>query len=382
MFTRSLYFKGGFLLVMTNIKKIILHFLKGHKEVVIGEPIARAMMNEEQRIVENKVIISPMPQINYSNWPDEKHLLNPTINSLDTALFDLCKTYEQCNIEQRLEFRRSISMDEIYTLLTFSKRVAVFGIRSQDKSLVKSGLVAIAMIECDRCDYRDILWALSLLYHSALRVSDSPEQIFFEAAELSEGKVSELITGFLKRDKKEKDLRSSWGYEEVQIDSGIGFINWGFKHYNPSKNITKLAIEISDYIRSDIYELGEVTAGTEIPAIWLLSNEDTEVSKVLNSAKGFVSISSRQRKSEFERQDSQLILIFVGQMQTESDAKFLLKRTQEISSESYCKIGIAIRDLFCILITRSYIVGVKPNETNETIKRFEKPIENLINKYA
>src|SRR6185503_8830913 len=112
--------------------------------------------------------------------------------------------------ESRSAIRIAISMDEFYTLLTFSQRASVFAIREENPEWIVIGLSAIAMIEKERTDYRDILVALSLLYHSATRIGENPDQLLRSAAVLSEAGVSELIVGFVERPQQEKDLRSSW----------------------------------------------------------------------------------------------------------------------------------------------------------------------------
>jgi len=41
-----------------------------------------------------------------------------------------------------------------------------------------------------------------------------------------------------------RNLRSSWGYDEIETRDGIGFIGWGFEAYNPTIDLKKVAIKI------------------------------------------------------------------------------------------------------------------------------------------
>lgn len=356
----------------------LYYYLIRKKIYVIGQEMAKAEKEEAKRNKEGKLSISPMPRLTYNNWPYERHLFYPVENSLDIELGHLCKTFEFYDSTRQAKVRHSISIDEIYTLLLYSKRVVVFGIRNKDQTLIRKGLNAVSMIECARCDFRDILITLSLLYFGATRTGGNPEKMFVKTAMFSESGVSDLITGFLKRSEREKDLRQSWGYYEVETNNGIGFINWGYKSYNPTIDLVKIAILISELIFSDKYSYGEVTAGTDIPLTWLSSKDDIDIQKVKESAKGFVSISSDLKKSDNPENNSQTILVFVAQLKSAADATILQIKSLNRISNSYCKTCIVKDDIFCLLITRSCVFGIEPIETIESINRFIKPIEEII----
>ncbi len=322
-----------------------------------------------------------MPKDNYEKWPNERHLLNPVENSLDRELILLCQEFEHFDNSKRQEIRKAISMDEIYTLLLFSKRATVFGIKKGQINYIKNGLSAIAMIESERCDYRDILVSLSFLYYGASKIGFNPDHILNDVAKLSEKNVSDLITGFVKRNKRDKDLRQVSGYQEIETDQGTGFIESGFKDFKPTKEIIKIAIEISNYLENDKYLPGIVQAATEIPPIWFSADNDKNIVKVLKSAKGVISVSSGLQKNKHLDSESQMLLIFIGEMQSDMDAELLLIKSQEQNNKDFYRLGINRNNLFCLVITRSIVHGVDAFETPETIKRFEKPINEIIDKY-
>jgi hypothetical protein len=113
------------------------------KTIILGTEIANAKEAELKRILEGKNGKSSMPIESYDKWPDEKHLYNPILNALDSALCDMSHEFEKSSPEDRINLRKSISMDEIYTLLLFSKRVSIFAIRTNDPKILNCGLNSI-----------------------------------------------------------------------------------------------------------------------------------------------------------------------------------------------------------------------------------------------
>lgn len=194
------------------------------KPIVLGEYYAKAAEAEERRKARGDLQPSPMPNIEYRRR--NHSLIKLSQSLLDLKLRDLCRNFAESDARRRAKIRASISMNEFYTLITFSKRAAVFARREQNVNHVIDGLTALAMIECERVDFRDILTSLALLFHSASKIDEEPETLFREAALLSEKEVAELMTGFLNRTPEEQDIRLSWGYEEVETEDGIGYRWW------------------------------------------------------------------------------------------------------------------------------------------------------------
>src|SRR4029077_17153637 len=93
---------------------------------------------------------------------------------------------------ERVKFTSTISPDEFYTLISFSRRAAVFALRDKDAKLLQDGLDALAIIEAKRTDFRDILMALALLYHTASRIGLDPDLMFHDAAGIAESELGNL----------------------------------------------------------------------------------------------------------------------------------------------------------------------------------------------
>ena len=108
-----------------------------------------------------------MPAATYGADDGYLAFLNPTPLALDSELAELCRRTALIEPSARARVRQSISMDEFYTLLAFSRRMALFALRERSVGRLRDGLNAIALIDLARIDYRDIPMAVALLRHAA-----------------------------------------------------------------------------------------------------------------------------------------------------------------------------------------------------------------------
>jgi hypothetical protein len=374
---------SGIIIVVGVLFVLVLFIMlmrqRQKKEYILGEPMAKAIEAEQQRKAMGDTVKSPMPDMKYDFWRGEQNLIKPVQASLDSILSDLCQDFAKNDAATRAKIRASMSMDEFYTILTFSRRAAVFAIRKQESDFIANGLTAIAMIEKERVDFRDILIALSLLYHSAKRIGKNADQLFQDAATLSETNVSELIIGFIKQSPEKNDLRSAWGYEEVETEEGIGFIEWMGTEYNPTYDLKKIALEISDFIATDKYQPSSVTIATELPEVWLKSIDDAALDKALKTVRGVASISADLRPDAHPEHASQMFTVFLVEVADESVAQTLMDISKKKKPSDYCMLGLTKGRLFCLVIARAFVAGEESFETPESLTRFSKgTVEILI----
>lgn len=352
------------------------------KVVVIGEEYAKAQLAEQQRKQQGNSGNSPMPAGKYDHWSGEESLINPTKNSLDSELSGLSERFAKSDQQTQANMRHSISLDEFYTLLTFSERSAVFAMREKNVNQLRNGLTAIAMIEAERTDFRDILMALSLLYHSANKIGADANGLFRETANLSEPNVAKLLTGFAARPSEEKDLRASWGYDEVETKSGVGFISWEGKEYHPSYDLKKIVIDVADAIAKDKYQPAFVTAGTDLPLVWLKSPDNPSLESVLKKVRAGASVHGELRPKEHPSYKSQVLMIFLVEMEDSPAAQELLAMSQKKQPPSYSMLGVSEGKLFCLVIGRSVEQGVASFETPQTLQRFSGMISEVLKRYS
>jgi len=349
---------------------------------VLGEQLAKAMEAEQQRKSRGDTGKSPMPDKKYDLWRGEMYLINPVQSALDSMLRELCQGFAKSGAESRAKTRASIDIEEFDTLLTFSKRAAVFGIRERSASWLVDGLTALSMIELERVDFRDVFVSVSLLHHSAVRIGQNADQLLGDAAALSEPKVSELINNFINRPPEDKVLRAKWGYDEVETRDGIGFIGWDFRDYNPTYDLKKIAIDLAEYIAADKYQPGQIYIATDLPDFWLKTNDSASLDRSLRAVRGGATIGGQLRPSEHPDHQSQMFTIFLVEVADESTAKTLLELSKKKNPTDYCMHGLAERNLFCLVVARSFVAGNKAFETSGSLARFSNGIAGILRRYA
>lgn len=360
----------------------LLRRRRGKEVSVLGGHLAAVHSAEQCRKQSGDIPPSPVPPGAYDFWRGEQSLIDPVKTSLDSALRELCRSFAETAEESRTRMRRSISMEEFYTLIQFSNRAAVFAIREHGVDWVVNGLTAIAMIEQERTDFRDVLWALAVLYHSAKRSGVDPDALLRDAAAISEPGISELIGGFIRRPLADKVLQASWGYDEVTTSNGIGLIGRGYKRYAPNCDLKTVILEIAEYVTTDKYQPASVQIATELPAFWLASKDNRALDKILMAARGTASIHARLRPNEHPSYQSQMLLVVVVETEDDEAARSLLEMCVNKKPSDYCMAGVSERRLFCLTVARSFVEGIESFETSESLSRFPRAISPILRRYA
>jgi hypothetical protein len=192
-------------------------------KTIIGKELAEASMKENENLDSNNVK-SPLLNFSYSKFLNEQSLINPKLNELDSLIIKLCEKFKNSNDSIKNEIRKSIRQNDIYTLLQFTQRTTVFSIRRKEAIFLEDGFIAISMIEAERCDYRDVLVALSFLDFGITKLNLNETKMFHDAVILSEPKTANLIRQFSQRSTKDKSLEEVAGYKAVETPNGITFM--------------------------------------------------------------------------------------------------------------------------------------------------------------
>jgi hypothetical protein len=252
--------------------------------------------------------------------------------------------------------------------------------RDRSTEHVIDGLTAVSMIEPSRIDFRDALGALSLLHHSARLIGASVDDLFGRAASLADPKMSELILGFVRRSEDQRDIRKSFGYTVVETKGGPGFVNWGFRSYQPSYPLEQVGLALAQLVKRDKYEPASVTLASDLPAFWLSSINDTELKRALTSSRGAITINADLRPQEFPDFKHQALTIFLVEVDDETAAESLFRLSQEKQArpKGFAMAAAKHGPLFCLAVARSIMAGKPSFETQASMQRFSTGIAEVL----
>ena len=366
---------------MNNDKSDSFQHESDDEPFVLGQQLADAH-DAETKWKELGGGSSPLPETEYDFWRGDLSLIRPTPNDLDGEIRDVCRKYALLNADERSEIRHSIRMDQFYTLMNFAKRSAVFGLRDSNANLVFDGLIAVAMIEQDRVDFRDILMTLGIMHHAVNRAGGNADEMFRAAAKMAQPEVAKFFVNFTTQSRKYRGLRESWGYDEVETSDGVGFIGWGFRDYDPSVDLKSTIIDISQLIASDHYQPSQIQVATELPDFWLGGQKNPASKRAFSGIRGGASVSASLHPDKHDENESQQFAVFLVETANESDAQTLFQMAEAHKSTKHCKLALARSRLFCLVVARSFVVGVDSYETNESLMRFSDRLSAVLERHA
>ncbi len=349
--------------------------------IVLGQQLADARAAEKRRLSKGNANQSPLLNLQYNTSSCGDGLLNPKPVGLDNQLRVLCQEFAEKAAAERESIRQSISMDEFYMLLSFSKRCSVFARREKDNAIAVDGLRAICMIDVQRIDFRDGLINLGLLHHAISANGSDANSVFQAVADLAEPEMAEMIVAFTKRRYEDQQLEA-WGYGEYESKDGIGFVGRDYEPYAPDYDLIQIAIQIRQFFEQDKYTAGRVEYATTLPPVWLSSDDDVALDTAINSITGGATIGAGLRPEEHPSHEYQQFTAFLVEVSDEQQGATLLELSRSSRRTRHSMIGVLAGRLFCLLVARSFVQGTDSFETDESIQRFESGLQAILNSYV
>lgn len=346
--------------------------------VILGQELARAIHTEKLRLKTAAPTTERMPTAGYSSARRQFSLYRLAPLKLDSRLRELTDWYSTADEQLRAEFCGSINMNQLYTLIHFSKRAAIFAMRTGDSAWVKAALESLGMIELERVDYRDILLSIAIVLHAARSMDAEVESLFAETASRATPPMAEILEGFLKQTPKYQNLRSSWGLTEISTPAGVGLVGWGFRKYRPKVNLARVILEIAEQVERDKYLPGDPEIASELYPFWISREQNPPLETLLRSARGVALLHAQLRPNEFADHTSQQFTVFLVELPTGAAVNQLLDHAQRNRTRAYAKLAMGRDCLFCLIVARSFEVGVPSFETNKSLKRFLPTIPDIL----
>ena len=259
--------------------------------VVLGLEMARAREIEARHQAAERNP-SPLRGAGYEPEHNEFSLLRVQPLPLDGELERLCRRFLAADDAERDAIRHTMSMHDFYTLIQFAKRCAVWSLRNETGGDWHNGCTALAMIDPDRVDRRDVIWAAGLLGYALWHRKCDPNAARTAALSVATGEVRELVAAGL----RSKEL-SDWGYAAVAVDGVVGFVETRSELYKPSRPLTEIAIGIADHLNRSRYFGAKPQIATSIPPVWFPRGKSDKAKELLTSARATISVSANLRSA-------------------------------------------------------------------------------------
>lgn len=343
--------------------------------VVLGQQLASAANVERERLARGDFGASPLdPTDRYdSSSHDGEFVVLP----LDTKLLGLCRSYANQDAAAREVTRRSLSMDDFYTLVAFARKAADLGLREKNAIWLADGLMALAMIELARIDWRDaIIRALLLLAAFEEIGADSTEPLR-AAIRAAEPEMSELLRIQGERPAESRSFEAA-GSRLVQTPSGPELLGWSGQPYAPTTPLDAVALALRALFRSRGYVAGAELA-TDLPDVWLKMTNDRDLMGALASVVAGATVSACSPRLSRETA-SQMMTIFVVETAQQHAAQTLqrLAIEKQAMNNDFALAAAQCGRLFGLLVARSFVAGVESSESNASLARFLPEIEAIL----
>ena len=300
----------------------------------------------------------------YDFWRGETSLIDPRPSPADDEVRRVTRAFAAAGSSRRSELRDDMSMNDFYSLLTFARRASVFAMRSKDGQWIVDALNGIAIIDAHRIDERDIPLTLSVVHHAAERIGVETKKKFEAAALLAEKKPAELIRSFVRGDEKYKDIRRSWGHDEIVTSAGVGIISREFSPYNPTGDMATLAVAIA----------------SKLPSVWFRTDDETGLQALLRHVRAGLTVQACLRPEQRPLQELQTLTIFAIELEDASTAEQLMRIAATHPPREEGRLAIREKELFCMVIGEA-LAEAEHFETSESLQRFRGALMKALSGY-
>ncbi len=349
----------------------------GDDEFVIGAEFAAAAEAERRHRAVHGGGSGPIGEARYAFWRGEHDLARFVPSPTDDVVSGVVAAFGSAGNDQRTTMRRDLTLDDFYTLLGFARRSAVRTLRHEDPAPAAAGAVAIAMIDPERVDWRDIPSALCLVYHALDRTTADAADVLSAAAHLAVDDVAAMLGGFAGPDAPHGGL-AAWGYMEVSTPDGIGFFERHLGRYAPTCDLAAVALSAAAVFDSDAYRVHSIAAGAALAPVWFPRTAPGRLERLLDRAGGVISLGAKLHPDAGPTAAHQQLTAFLVETAGRADATRLTRWAAPIDTSEHAAVAVAAGPLACVTIARSFVAGVESQETTDSLRRFAAPLAEAI----
>lgn len=344
--------------------------------VVLGQRLADAYAVEQERLARNPGP-SPLAGKDYEQDAHGHSLYFVEESQLDETIRKLVAEFAGSSPDARDQLMSRLSMDDLYTLLHFSKRSAVFALREHKPERCAEAAMALAAIDEERIDPRDLHWAAGVVDAAATAIGADRTKLYREAAARASPPVRTVLLSLYTQNTAGASFED-WGYRIVNSPSGPSLANAEFNPYAPDSDLIDLATRVAEVMVSERYPSVEFTVATAIPTVWIGSGEK-RVEDVLRSSTGTVLL---RLSAANRQQSSQLFNVYFSELETEEAAAWLARVAPNEKPGQKATVAFSAGRIICVGIGASTVIGVKSVESSASLTKALEPARRILSEWV
>lgn len=342
--------------------------------VVLGTQLAAARAEESKVRATHPDLASPLSG-EYDFWAGETDLARLVRSPVDNEVRALVSAFADLEPQERALVRTSLTMANLYTVLQFSRRGAVAGLRDHDPDVSSDALHAVALIDVDRVDWRDVPGPLELAAYAVKTTGGVLNDELEQLRSMADEKVGSMI-GRLQNPSVEPTLQAS-GYMGVTTVHGFGLLDCWLGG-GESVGLGALLVGFADVIDADAYRTSSLTLCDGLPSVWFPKLNRPRVEAIVEGAPGGGSVSARHRPGPGADADAQQFTVFVLDAGTSEGANELLQLSEHVGAPTHASLALAHGAIFVLVVARSFVQGTDGVETIHSLGRFAEPFRRVL----
>jgi len=341
--------------------------------IVLGSELAAAHAREHQRQA-----TYPGPSLledhRYPRCSARIDVPSFAEDPLDETLRVLANEWLRLPADALGELHDHLSLDDLYTLLTFAHRSTVLGLRSRDPQWPRAALATLTLITPDRVDHRDLTWAAGLVAYTLNQLTASAADETRRSANRSDPSTRSLLERFA--DNPPQTL-TDWGYAVIGHGDDLSVVSTERRPWNPTVDLAQIAQRTAAAIDAEgSYAATSITVATRLPPVWLKgSPERAGALQALDQAVATVRV--RAGPVTTDRSDDHMFIAFITELADQRAAN-LVVRSSAAATGSFARLAISNGAVAVVLIARSVVQGVPNLEDNHTLQRFHQPLAEAL----
>jgi hypothetical protein len=341
--------------------------------VVIGQQMADAADAEKRHQRKSSGVPSPLEGVEYDGSAGALDMHRWVDSPVDDTVAGFASAYARLGPEEAAQARAALRMDDFYTLFGFARRSALASLRGRTEPALGEGLAAVSAIELERVDWRDavvvgelLAWAMAragLDHATELRRLEPQQDDAMKQAlrPIAERPAGELSPGM---------------WRCVPTRAGPALVGNHFGRWEPTVDLVDVAIGLQEVLEADVYRVQGVDVGGKLPDVWLTAGDAGRLERALDAIRACATVRARPLPTAAKRADDQHFVAFIAEAATSDDAAMLASAA--VSTRSHEALGVSHGPVCCVLVARSFVVGVRAFERRGALDRFADPVASVL----